>query len=153
MKTQPNYSESILQKRVRRFKSIKRGYYSFIILLSLYLLSIIAPLLINSQALIVKYANEKYDLGEKFTDLNQNNKWDENESFSDSYNYYSPAFRDLIKLLIQNVEKEAEKYGILQLFTVCGDQHMSNIHDSLDWIMIPVEYEGFKYLQNNFRKQ
>ena len=61
--------------------------------------------------------------------------------------------RDLIKLLIQNVEKEAEKYGIMQLFTVCGDKHMSNIHDSLDWIMIPVEYEGFKYLTNNFRKQ
>ena len=61
--------------------------------------------------------------------------------------------RDLIKLLIQNVEKEAEKYGIMQLFTVCGDRHMSNIHDSLDWIMIPVEYEGFKYLTNNFRKQ
>ena len=61
--------------------------------------------------------------------------------------------RDLIKLLIQNVEKEAEKYGILQLFTVCGDRHMSDIHGSLDWIMIPVEYEGFKYLKNNFRKQ
>ena len=61
--------------------------------------------------------------------------------------------RDLIKLLIQNVEKEAEKYGIMQLFTVCGDRHMSNIYDSLDWIMIPVEHEGFKYLTNNFRKQ
>ena len=60
--------------------------------------------------------------------------------------------RDLIKLLIQNVEKEAEKYGIMQLFTVCGDSHMSRIHDSLDWIMIPVEHEGFKYLTNNFRK-
>ena len=61
--------------------------------------------------------------------------------------------KELIRLLIQNVEKEAEKYGILQLFTVCGDRHMSNIHDSLDWIMIPVEHEGFKYLTNNFRKQ
>ena len=100
MKTQPNYPESILQKRVRRFKSIKRGYYSFIILLSLYLLSIIAPLLINSQALIVKYANEKYDNGETFTDLNQNDKWDVNEPFQDSYKYYSPAFRDLIELFI-----------------------------------------------------
>ena len=60
--------------------------------------------------------------------------------------------RELINLLIQNVEKEAEKYGILQLFTVCGDKHMSNIHENLDWIMIPVEYEGFKYLTNNFRK-
>jgi len=60
--------------------------------------------------------------------------------------------RQLIELLIQNVEKEAEKYGILQLFTVCGDRHMSNIHENLDWIMIPVEHEGFKYLTNNFRK-
>ena len=60
--------------------------------------------------------------------------------------------RDLIKLLIQKVEKEAEKYGIMQLFTVCGDRHMSNIHNDLNWIMIPVEYEGFKYLTNNFKK-
>ena len=56
--------------------------------------------------------------------------------------------RDIIKLLIQKVEKEAKKYGVMQLFTVCGDIHMSNIHDSLDWIMIPVKYEGFKYLIN-----
>ena len=60
--------------------------------------------------------------------------------------------RDLIKLLIKNVEKEAEKYGIIQMFTVCGDVHMSNIHESLDWIMVPVKHEGFKYLTNNFRK-
>ena len=61
--------------------------------------------------------------------------------------------KDLIKLLIQNVEKEAEKYGILQLFTVCGDKHMSNIQNSLDWIMVPVKHEGFKYLTNNFIKK
>ena len=60
--------------------------------------------------------------------------------------------RDLIKLLITNVEKEAEKQGVMQLFTDCGDSHMSRIHDSLDWIMIPVEHEGFKYLTNNFTK-
>ena len=60
--------------------------------------------------------------------------------------------RDLIKLLITNVEKEAEKQGVMQLFTVCGDSHMSRIHDSLDWIMVPVEHEGFKYLTNNFTK-
>ena len=60
--------------------------------------------------------------------------------------------RDLIKLLIKNVEKEAEKYGIIQMFPVCGDVHMSNIHESLDWIMVPVKHEGFKYLTNNFRK-
>ena len=106
MENNQKYSESIFQKRIRRFKSIKRGYYSLLILLVLYLISIFAPLIVNSKALIVKYANEKYDLGEKFTDLNQNNKWDENESFSDSYNYYSPAFRDLIKLIITPIYHE-----------------------------------------------
>ena len=61
--------------------------------------------------------------------------------------------KDLIKLLIQKVEKEAEKQGIMQLFTVCGDKHMSKLHYDLNWIMIPVEYEGFKYLKNNIQKQ
>ena len=51
-------SESIFQKRVKRFKSIKRGYYSLIILSTLYFLSIISPLLINNKALIVKYNNQ-----------------------------------------------------------------------------------------------
>jgi len=60
--------------------------------------------------------------------------------------------RDLINLLIQNVEKEAERYGIMQLFTVCGDRHMSKIHENLGWLMSPVEQEGFKYIENNIRK-
>ena len=51
-------SESILQKRINRFKSIKRGYYSLIILISLYVLSIGAPLFFNSKAIIVKYEGE-----------------------------------------------------------------------------------------------
>ena len=55
-----NISESIFQKRIKRFKSIKRGYYSLIILITLYVLSICAPLIFNSKALIVKYENEYY---------------------------------------------------------------------------------------------
>ncbi|SVE39282.1 uncharacterized protein METZ01_LOCUS492136, partial [marine metagenome] len=44
-------SDSILKKRIRRFKSIKRGYYSFIILTSSYILSFLAPIFVNSKAL------------------------------------------------------------------------------------------------------
>ena len=54
--------------------------------------------------------------------------------------------KDLIKLLVKNVEIKAKEYGVLQLFTICGDQHMSNIHASLDWTMTPAEYEAVKYL-------
>ena len=65
-------SDSILRKRIRRFKSIKRGYYSLIILMSLYLISLLAPFLINKTALMVCYANSQYDQGESFNDLNGN---------------------------------------------------------------------------------
>ena len=61
-------SDSILKKRIRRFKSIKRGYYSFILLVTLYLLSFFAPILVNSKALLVCYSNNQYDQGEKFID-------------------------------------------------------------------------------------
>ena len=58
-------SDSILKKRIKRFKSIKRGYYSLIILTSIYIISLIAPVLISKEALIVRYANGIYDNGEK----------------------------------------------------------------------------------------
>ncbi len=57
---QKTISHSILQKRIRKFKSMKRGYYSFIILTTLYLLSFLNPIFINNKALIVRYDGELY---------------------------------------------------------------------------------------------
>lgn len=48
-------SVSIFRKRLKRFKSIKRGYYSFIIILILYIISFFFPFLVNYKALIVNY--------------------------------------------------------------------------------------------------
>jgi microcin C transport system permease protein len=53
-------SESILRKRIRKFKGLKRGYYSFIILITLYVISFLNPLLINNKALVVKYNGEYF---------------------------------------------------------------------------------------------
>ncbi|MFA5404651.1 MAG: ABC transporter permease subunit [Ignavibacteria bacterium] len=53
-------SVSLLKKRWRKFKTIKRGYYSFLIIVFLYLLSFILPLFIGKSALIVKYNDEFY---------------------------------------------------------------------------------------------
>jgi len=47
-------------KKMRRFKSIKRGYYSFILFCVMILLSLSAELLVNSRALIVKYDGQYY---------------------------------------------------------------------------------------------
>ena len=84
-------SDSILKKRIRRFKSIKRGYYSFIIVIALYLISFLLPIMVNSKALVVCYANNEYDEGEPFSYENQNSSWDIGESFLDKHNYYFPA--------------------------------------------------------------
>lgn len=55
----PRRSVSIFRRRIRKFKSLRRGYYSFLILVFTYSSSFILPLLINNEALIVHY-NGKY---------------------------------------------------------------------------------------------
>ena len=44
----------------KRFKRIRRGYYSFLLMLILILLSLCSELLVNSRALIVKYDGKYY---------------------------------------------------------------------------------------------
>ena len=84
-KSEKIQSESIFQKRLKRFKSIKRGYYSLIALGIVYLISLLGPLWMNNKPLIVSFANQKYDEGEKFTDTdNKNGVYDQGEEFIDS---------------------------------------------------------------------
>ncbi|MDP5053531.1 MAG: ABC transporter permease subunit [Congregibacter sp.] len=47
-------------KKLRRFRQIKRGYYSFLLLAGLMVLLAFGELLINSRALIVSYQGELY---------------------------------------------------------------------------------------------
>jgi len=56
--TQP--SVSILKKRWQKFKMLKRGYYSFLLLAILYPLSFALPLLMNKTALVVHYDGEYF---------------------------------------------------------------------------------------------
>jgi len=57
---QHRVSQSLFQKRLRKFRSLKRGYYSFWILVTLYALSFLDPLLINNRALVVHYNGHWY---------------------------------------------------------------------------------------------
>jgi microcin C transport system permease protein len=56
----PEQSKSILRKRINKFKTLKRGYYSFRILLVLYAVSFVLPVLINNKALVVRYNGQYY---------------------------------------------------------------------------------------------
>tara|TARA_A100001011_G_C14224323_1_gene805887 strand:- start:40 stop:1095 length:1056 start_codon:yes stop_codon:yes gene_type:complete len=55
MNQQDLMNESILKRRWKKFKTLKRGYYSLITLTALYTISFFLPVLINNKALIVKY--------------------------------------------------------------------------------------------------
>ena len=50
----------ITLKKIHRFKSIKRGYYSFLIFTFLVLLSFVAELFVNSKALYVSYQGRSF---------------------------------------------------------------------------------------------
>ncbi|MCD6235299.1 MAG: ABC transporter permease subunit [Candidatus Marinimicrobia bacterium] len=53
-------SLSIYRKRWEKFKTMKRGYYSFVILVTFYIISFFLPFLINNRALVVKYDDQLY---------------------------------------------------------------------------------------------
>tara|TARA_B100002052_G_scaffold12447_1_gene10036 strand:+ start:215 stop:1270 length:1056 start_codon:yes stop_codon:yes gene_type:complete len=55
MHKQDLMNESILIRRWKKFKTLKRGYYSLVTLTVMYALSFLLPILINNRALIVKY--------------------------------------------------------------------------------------------------
>ncbi len=50
----------LTRKKIQRFKSIRRGYYSFIIFTTLVLLSCFAELLVNNRAVLVQYQDTWY---------------------------------------------------------------------------------------------
>ena len=47
--------ESLIRKRIRKFRRLKRGYYAFLLLLVAYIISFLLPFLINNKALVVHY--------------------------------------------------------------------------------------------------
>ncbi len=51
---------SVLRRRWRKFRTLKRGWYSLILMACMYVLTLMSPLLVNSRALIVKYEGEYY---------------------------------------------------------------------------------------------
>lgn len=53
-------AESILHRRLRKFRRLKRGYWSFLIVSGAYVLSFLLPLLANNIPLVVKYDGAYY---------------------------------------------------------------------------------------------
>lgn len=52
--------DPLTMKRLNRFRRIKRGYYSFLLLVGLFVLSLVAELIANDRALMVNYQGKMY---------------------------------------------------------------------------------------------
>jgi microcin C transport system permease protein len=52
--------ETVFRRRFRKFRRLKRGYYSFLLVLGAYVLSFLLPLVANNVALAVRYQSEYY---------------------------------------------------------------------------------------------
>jgi microcin C transport system permease protein len=81
----PEKSVSILRKRWKKFRTFKRGYYSFLLIVAFYLGSFFLPILINDTAVIVKYEGEYYAPMLRFYDASEFDQ----EAFGE------PNYRDL----------------------------------------------------------
>ncbi len=104
-------------KKLRRFRSIKRGYWSFIFLVGMYLLSLAGELFVNNRALIVSYNNELFfptygkQLGGK--------------QFGLAYEY-EVNYRELQKKFSQNNSKN----WVLMPLVPYGPYEMDYVHES-----------------------
>jgi microcin C transport system permease protein len=56
----PDASRSLFGKRLLKFRRLKRGFYSFVIIVGAYALSFCLPLLANNVALVVRYDGNYY---------------------------------------------------------------------------------------------
>ena len=71
------------RKKLRRFREIKRGYYSFLILAGLLGLSLFGEVLVNSRALVVSYEGSLYF--PVYTDFHPGTDFGESYSYETNY--------------------------------------------------------------------
>jgi microcin C transport system permease protein len=50
----------LTRKKLKRFRSIRRGYYSFLVLVALIVITLLGELIVNNRALIVRYDGHTY---------------------------------------------------------------------------------------------
>ena len=78
-------------KKIQRFRSIKRGFWSLIILLIMIFISFFAEYFINSKALLVSYKGELYF--PTYTNMIPGSKFDLGYDYETNYKELQKKFR------------------------------------------------------------
>ena len=80
----------VTQKKIRRFRSIRRGYWSLVILCIMLFISFFAEVFINSRALVVKYDGKYYF--PTYTRMIPGKQFDLNYSYETNYRELKKEF-------------------------------------------------------------
>lgn len=111
-------SESIMEKRIKNFKKIKRAYYSLIIIAILYGLSFFTPLFVGNKAVLVKHEGS----------------------------YYMPFLEDLFGGIIPTTHREGSFFGQTEVFgkTHYGQANYRELKKQFkqegkgNWVLMPL---------------
>jgi ABC-type microcin C transport system permease subunit YejE len=118
------FSSPIFQKRWKKFKTLKRGYYAFWIVVAIFFVSFFSEFLINSNAILVKYQGKVH-----FTLFSFQNA----RTFG-LKSYGKPNYR-LMKTIYQNRNKQrAERIAAGKATE--EDKEYANWGD--DWVLLPI---------------
>ena len=105
-------SLSITQKRWMKFKTMKRGYYSFLIIIFLYSLSWILPILVNNKAIIMSYEGQYYYPALHDFSLIKNKTY-----LGKDFNQDKPGEIDYLKLQATWKNSNSDNWLIMPLYT------------------------------------
>lgn len=120
------FTSPIFKRRWRKFQSLKRGYYSFIIVVSLFVLSFFAEFLINGNAIFVKYKGEY-----RFTLFSTMRARDLGMK-----GYGSPNYRAMKEFYKKNNAERAERIQNNKATKEDLEYQENNWGD--DWVIMPI---------------
>ena len=126
---QAKKSESPFRLRLRRFRRLKRGYYSFLVLFGAYFMSFLLPFLMSHRAIIVRYEGAIY--APAFT-----NYWFDTFDLGSETVYQASAFGQTTDLRGRAVFGEANYRDLAVQFEQQGSDNFV--------VMTPVPYGPYE---------
>jgi len=131
-----NFFSPLFIKRLKKFKSLKRGYYSFLIIMFLYVASFFSEFLINSKAIFVKYEGKYYFTCFSDTSLKSQLKINFKDRKDDYYaakKAYKKASGPEKEILKKKYDKAKENYKNARILAFCKNhRQLKKILEKMD---------------------
>lgn len=118
------FTSPIFKRRWRKFKTMRRGYYSFLIIVTLFGLSLFSELLINNRAIMVKYQGQIYYTLTGFISAQE----------FDMSGYGIPNFRNMKQIFETRNRERAERFAA----GTETEEDLKYKNWGNDWVLMPI---------------